>query len=365
MKNVLCFLLVFFSISLYAQEKKDVSITTEVSEVTVFIKGAQVVRQKKADFPVGRSTLRFINLSPYIDAKSIQVKIDGNVTVLSVNQQLNYGDQVKQSQQQQDLLKKIEELDDGLILKNTQKQINQEELTFLNENRNISGRDQAVSFQNLKETANYYGERIASLRLKDMELNKQIKKLLDERQLLNLQLGGLSSVKREPVGEILVDIECKSLLRSVPVEISYYVNNASWYPSYDIRANSIDKPVLLAYKANIRQDTKEDWKNVKLKVSSVNPNVGNVAPLLQTYYLNYNTLPPKYDFARQFNEVKGTIRDPKRRTAYWSNSVDSGYNNRYCYRYKREIFFGGACGRWCIAGVIRRLQQSIKSYQQQ
>ncbi|MDR1544919.1 MAG: DUF4140 domain-containing protein [Prevotellaceae bacterium] len=76
-------------ISANAQANKKTVVETNVSDVTVFIKGAQVVRKTDVNFPVGKSTLRFTNLSPCIDAKSVQVKIDGEVMVLSVNHQLN------------------------------------------------------------------------------------------------------------------------------------------------------------------------------------------------------------------------------------------------------------------------------------
>ncbi len=83
------------------------------------------------------------------------------------------------------------------------------------------------------------------------------------------------------------------------------MNNAGWFPSYDIRAKNINEPVQLIYKANVKQDTKIDWTNVKLKFSSADPNVSGVAPELQTYYLNYNTLPPTYKI--KTNMIRGKV----------------------------------------------------------
>jgi hypothetical protein len=47
--------------------------------------------------------------------------------------------------------------------------------------------------------------------------------------------------------------------------------------TYDIRAKNITEPIQLIYKANVHQDTKEEWKNVKLRFSSSNPNTSGVA----------------------------------------------------------------------------------------
>jgi hypothetical protein len=116
----------------------------------------------------------------------------------------------------------------------------------------------------------------------------------------------LSNKKEFPTGEILVKVDAKKN-DNFSFEISYVVGNARWFPSYDIRAKNINEPVQLIYKANVKQDTKEDWNNVKLKFSSSDPNVSGVAPELKTYFLNYNTLPPVYKLTA--NSVSGKVMD--------------------------------------------------------
>ena len=49
-------------------------------------------------------------------------------------------------------------------------------------------------------------------------------------------------------------------------------------PSYDVRSGSLAEPISIIYKANIFQNTKEEWKNVELSLSSSNPSTGSVAP---------------------------------------------------------------------------------------
>jgi hypothetical protein len=63
----------------------------------------------------------------------------------------------------------------------------------------------------------------------------------------------------------------------------------------------------LIYKANVKQDTKVDWNNVKLSFSSSNPNVSGVAPELKTYFLDYNTPPPSYN--KNISSVSGKVLD--------------------------------------------------------
>ncbi|MDP3916100.1 MAG: DUF4140 domain-containing protein [Bacteroidota bacterium] len=96
MKTICIFILgLIFSNLIFSQEIKVVEIKTDVNEVTVFIEGAQVIRKKNVDLTQGKSILKFVNLSPFIDPKSVQVKVEGEITVLSVNQQQNYLDKIK------------------------------------------------------------------------------------------------------------------------------------------------------------------------------------------------------------------------------------------------------------------------------
>ena len=103
-------------------------------------------------------------------------------------------------------------------------------------------------------------------------------------------------------------VKVQSKIKTNPsFELSYIVNNTGWYPTYDIRAKTINDPVEIIYKANLRQDTKVDWKNVKLSFSSSNPNSSGVAPELKTYYLDYYSLPPIYN--KSINSVSGRVLD--------------------------------------------------------
>ena len=56
----------------------------------------------------------------------------------------------------------------------------------------------------------------------------------------------------------------------IKLKVSYVVINAGWNAMYDVRALNTKSPLQLSYKANVFQSTGEDWKNVKLKLSTAN-----------------------------------------------------------------------------------------------
>ena len=317
--NILLLSLIFSNA--FSQEILEKEIKTEVNEVTVFLDGAQIVRKKTVDLTKGKSIIKFINLSPFIDAKSVQVKAEGELTVLSVNHQQNFLDKLEKSAELTDLEKQLEIIEDKIKLENTYLSIIKEELTFLQENRDIGGKNEQVSIINLQQTSEFYSRKLTSLKMKEIERNKTLKTLNEQKNNLQNQINTLTSKKEYPTGEILVKVDAKQT-KNYSLELTYLVGNAGWFPSYDIRAKNINEPVQLIYKANVKQDTKVEWSNVKLKFSSADPNVSGVAPELQTYFLNYNTLPPTYKLTT--NSVRGKVFDSNGQPLPGANVVVEG-----------------------------------------
>lgn len=308
MKTINILLLCLIATNLFSQVIPEKEVKTDVNEVTVFLEGAQVVRKKAVELTKGQTIIKFTGLSPFIDAKSVQVKAEGTLTVLSVNHQQNYLNKADKPLELNDLEKKLAVIEDKIKLENTYLSIIKEELSFLQENRNIGGKNDQVSVTNLQQTSDFYSSKLTTLKLKEIERNKTLNTLTEQKNDLQNQMNLLTNKKNYPTGEILVKADAKQA-GNYAIEISYIVGNASWFPTYDIRAKNIEEPIQLIYKANVKQDTKEDWQNVKLKFSSAKPNVSGVAPTLQTYFLNYNSRPPVYKMSA--NSVSGKVSDNK------------------------------------------------------
>lgn len=306
MKSILLFFGVLLTVATVAQEVTETVIPTEVSEVTVFLEGAQVVRKKQVAVGKGVSVLKFSNLSPYFDAKSLQVKTGGSVTILSVSHQMNYLDKQEKPKALAALEAQIEKTEERINLENAQLAIVAEEIAFLKDNRAIGGKNEPTMLANLQQTSEFYSSRFTALKLKEIDREKMVKDLKRQLSDLQKQLNQLQQDETKPMGEVLVKIESKGAM-TVPLELTYMVNNAGWFPSYDIRATTISEPVQLIYKATVRQNTMEDWKNVKLRFSSALPNLSGVSPELNPYLLDYNVLPPTYD--RKVRTVRGKVMD--------------------------------------------------------
>lgn len=307
MKSALWIYLCLCAATLMGQTK----VKTTAEKVTLFINGAQVTRTKQVDIPAGTSTLIFTGLSPYMDAQSIQVSAKGKLTVTAVNQQYNYTDSASVSQKQQSLQEE---------LKKTEKQEKQQkaelglinaEYDMLKTNCSVNNKNTTASLVTIKEVNQYYSAQLKALKSKELAINEKIEELARKQEQLNAEIAQLSGKSLTPMNEIAVNINAPAACKAT-FTLSYYVKNAGWFPSYDVRSGSLSEPISIVYKANIFQNTKEDWKNVELSLSSSNPTTGNMAPKLATYWLDYGLSAPQYELNQNGNSVSGTVLDNNR-----------------------------------------------------
>ena len=279
-----------------------------LDKVTIFSKGAQVYRHKQVVLQAGEQTLSFTGLSPYIDANSIQVKAGGNVTILGVSQRYIRPDSAMLSGQLRTAEAAMKKARNRLAEVKAKRTVMKSQLEMVKTNSSTAARTVATPLEAIKQLNQYYYD-------ETMAINKRLIGLDEEEQQANHNvekqqevidsIAGLNT-KRLTVIDVKVDAPRAS---NANFTFVYYVNGASWYPTYELRSSSTAAPLQLTYKANITQQTNEDWRNVPVTLSSANPNRSNVSPELKTYWLDYGLAAPTYDFGIDNNRISGTIID--------------------------------------------------------
>jgi uncharacterized protein (TIGR02231 family) len=267
-----------------AQTEKEIK--ADIKHVTVFPDRAQVVHETAISLMPGKSILKLSGLSPYIDPQSIQVKGFGEYTILSVNQQNNYLQNLEDSPEVKNIRSQIESLqikvEDETAALNTL----QEKEDFLIANRAILIKETTFSLEHLKNVMDLYTNNmdlISATRLKKQRLIKDYNKQI---AALQQQLTGKLGKQQLPSGEILVTVSSDKQV-SGKLSFSYVVSNAGWYPSYDIRVDDIKNPVAIFYKANVFQNSGVEWKDVKLSFSNATPWVAGDIPILNPWFVDY------------------------------------------------------------------------------
>src|SRR5215207_6223267 len=107
---LLSFLLPFI---LHAQPRK-LNIESNISTVTVFSAGAQITRVANAAVLPGRTEIVFSGLSNQLEQRSMQLKADANITLLSVQAIKDFTSQRKLETDERSLIDKRVELQDKI-----------------------------------------------------------------------------------------------------------------------------------------------------------------------------------------------------------------------------------------------------------
>ncbi len=269
-----------------AAQADDQRIESKVQKVVVFLNGAQVTRTAMVHISPGNSTLVFENISPGIDVQSIQVHANGEFTILSVKHELNFlNEQIKQ-QRIEDLRAKQKSIKDKIDLQNSLASIYQEEENMLVKNQMIAGQNTGLDIVKLKQALDFQTERLTALKKKEQDNTGQIADLNKELLKYNHQIADLIRGASTATSNILVTVSSKIALQT-GFTLSYVVHNASWFPTYDVRAKNVNSPISISYKANVSQQSGEDWKNIKLTLSTGNPTIAGNKPELNPYFLNF------------------------------------------------------------------------------
>ena len=262
------------------------TIPSKITHVTVFLQGAQIIQEAQASLPAGKSVLTVTGISPFMDESSIQVGGQGAFTILSVNQRRDFIQTLEDSPEVKELKKKIEELERKNEDEKVALEILRERESFLVTNKNIGGKEEALNPESFRILFDLYGKNIDLVKSGILQKQRAIKENDIVLARLRLQLAEYQNRKETPKSEIQITVSAKSAVNA-KFRISYLVNGAGWFPSYDIRVEKLGDPVTLVYKANVSQNTGVEWKNVLLTFSSATPNKSGNVPIPYPYFLDF------------------------------------------------------------------------------
>ena len=287
-----------------AENKK---VTPELKHVTVFTNGAQVERTHSMNLLAGEQIVTFTGLSPYTDVKSMQIKAHGKLTVLGVNYRTIHPDSLLRIKQLRDAEQKVKQTDDKEREMRSQLEVVNAQLEMLKTNCSTGNRTAVTPLANIKELNDYYAQQMLELKKKSIAIDQELVKLAEIREKQQKTADSIAHLKLKTITEAELKLQVPQACK-VDFTLTYYVKNAGWYPTYDLRSEGVGQPLQLSYKANMFQNTKEEWKNIPVTLSSANPNRSNIAPELRTYWLDYGRSAPRYDNeAVAEGEVSGVV----------------------------------------------------------
>jgi len=107
-----------------------------------------------------------------------------------------------------------------------------------------------------------------------IEINKEINKLRDEYNFIYKPKTNTKYKKK-----VIIQFAAREANEFL-LQLSYIVQGATWKPIYSVRVDTVNKNCVLAYQADIVNNTDEDWENVLVTLSSSKPQHEGQPPTL-------------------------------------------------------------------------------------
>ncbi len=326
MKKGFLFMLLILATKSYSQDFPQQKIDAKISKVTVFLSGAQVQRTATVSLPSGKSEVILRGLTPNLEQQSVVVKGEGDFTIVSVKPQMNFLEEVKRKDTIVSLESEREKLFDLISSDSMELLIlkNDEELLLRNRVQVIGIQDNTNKTEELTNLLDIQRKRLKEIYDRKLALKRIADKRAKDLYKIGLQIIELNGRKSTTTAEILVTVFVKSTpsVKNAQLTLEYIVPNSNWYPTYDLRVKDVTSPIEAQMKAKVRQNSGEDWHEVKLTLSTGEPKRTGVKPELGTWLLGSGGFSgflgrktneiedfTNLRLANQSNKIKGKVRD--------------------------------------------------------
>ena len=262
-------------------------ISTPVQSAIIYLYGAEVTHSKQVTLNAGRNKIVFVGLSTKLNAKSIQVNNTGDASILAISDAINYFANQKESTKIKQLKDSVQMLTEAISQLNNDKDAYTIEKDMLLKNESIGSKDKGVVIAELKLAADFYLVKIKEINSELLKIQQKTTKLNELLVKSNQELMELNAKNNQPTAEISILIS-SPIKTTTTIELKYIVTDCGWTPSYDLRAEDINQPIQLKYRAKVFNNTGIDWNDIKVKLSTADPSQSAAKPILTAWNLNFD-----------------------------------------------------------------------------
>ena len=276
--------------SIIFASKNEMASISNIKNVIVFNKGVNVQRYGSVTLKEGDNTIYIQELSPYLANESIQFLMKSNKVIInSVSKEMNYlGIPNHLSNDVKLLSDSLLKTKENLRLANVAMEVYNQEKDLLNENKSVLKLSKEFIIDDLMDLTDFFRERMLDVEGKISNTNKEIAKINKTIQNIERQINALNSKAKNQYSNVVIQVTSE-VNKNIDYELSYNINNrAGWKPCYDIRVDKIHDSVNITYKAEMYQNTNEEWEDIKISLSTGNLNQSNNAPSFNPNYLYAN-----------------------------------------------------------------------------
>lgn len=290
-----------FLLNVQSSTSDSVKVSSEIEQVTVFKNQAQIQRKAEVDLNNGTTFVVFTGLSETLVDQSIQLKGSGAFTLLSLTTRNDYTEKTTFRADIQTLRDRRVEVQHQITLTQANLEVIKSEIEMVNATQDIIKRNKLTPSE-LENLLTLFRNQLSGLLTKRITENNNLNKLNTELEELNKQIRESGVTERNSFKEVIAEVLTSSS-STIEFELDYQVYSAGWEAAYDIRAEDIDSPLNISYKAKIFQNTGIDWDNVKFIINSGDPTSNSTKPELTPNYAGYYVQPIRRGRVGYYNDL--------------------------------------------------------------
>lgn len=326
MKNFKLFLIVLLSVPIFLWAQVEQSIPSKVKKVIVYPNGAQIESEVSIPIQKGQMKITLPGLTSKINQESIRIVSDGSFTILNVQYKVDYLNQLDKNVETQKIITQMDEIKTKIEEEEVWLKIIRDKMEYLSVNKQVSGKNEAINPETFATMTQFYGSNMETLSLDALKRDRLIRKYREQLMALTAQLEKVNTHQGTPSGVIDVTIDGKQNTTGKMV-FTYFVWDASWFPTYDIRFMGFNKPLEITYFANIKQTTDIDWTDVEIMLSTAKTKVSAQIPFLYPYFLGFyrpvtTTQSKMYSVDDKVSVAEGVSQDAAGNTTVRGNRSD-------------------------------------------
>ena len=269
---------------------------TKITAVTIYRDGAKIERTGSIELKPGTHKIEIANLTRYLDRESVRVSGRGHASITSFDT-VDKTTEMSGYDKLDTLIKKKENLEkQQRQIQGELQRIAQRMVFYSQILENSAGEfsrwipagesdvDRVSTLETLVTT------QLEKLHKSQFKLNEDLEKIQKDIAIVQREIDKFRSEfnQYEITHSVLVNVEA-SKLGKCEFNLSYFVHNASWAPTYDFILSE-DSTEVTTYTI-VHNNTQEDWDRVNLTVSTASRRPATITEP-SPYFIRIYTPPP-------------------------------------------------------------------------
>mgnify|MGYP000862296234 CR=1 FL=1 len=277
-----------------------IPIKASITGVMVYQDRAQVTRTATIRLKPGSQTLVFEQLPELLQDDSVRLEASGTarVTIGSIEVKRSFLPRTAEKRTAE-IEAEIRQLEHKLAGLDARKSGLTAQKGFIDSIKVAWGERISQLLAVGKPTTAELNEALGFVGTTTVKVEQQQREIDQEKQVTREQIEALQRAKQEAGGayrklhksvEVAVEAAQEG---SLNLALSGVVGQATWEPGYDVRLAPDGRMAALTYRAQVRQQTGEDWDNVVLTLSTARPAAGGSPPVLHPWQIGFRRpMPP-------------------------------------------------------------------------